>query len=225
MDKHEELAKWYLRLNGYFLVDNFIVHAGDDNTKINDTGLVSQHTECDLLGVRFPYQKETSGKLNISNDNQLIISQRDTIDCVVVEVKSGKRNQPNSAWVDKGKLHAIEYVVRFFGLLPNEDLIKQVSLELSNCYLSKINNIAFRYIIISYERNDHYSRKGVKYILFEDIIRFIKEVRVECWLNENIGVHSYKQQWGEFINKIFDLAGSNYGSEEADDLIKKYLKE
>jgi len=151
--------------------------------------------------------------------------KKSTIDCVIVEVKSGNRNQPNSVWIDKDKLHAIEYVVRFFGLLPNEDLIKQVSLELSDSYLSKINNIAFRYIVISYERNRHYSDKGVNYILFEDIIKFIKEVRAKCWLNENIGVHSYKRQWGEFINKIFDLAGSNYGSEKANDLIKKYLKE
>jgi len=89
----------------------------------------------------------------------------------------------------------------------------------------KKSNIAFRYIVISYERNRHYSDKGVNYILFEDIIKFIKEVRAKCWLNENIGVHSYKRQWGEFINKIFDLAGSNYGSEKANDLIKKYLKE
>jgi hypothetical protein len=47
----EQLAYWYLRLNGFLTIRNFIVHpdAGSD-----------QRTDVDILGVRFPYRAELS---------------------------------------------------------------------------------------------------------------------------------------------------------------------
>lgn len=225
MDKHEEFAKWYLRLNGYFLVENFVVHAGDDASKINESGLISQHTESDLLGIRFPFQKETSGKLNIANDPNLILSEKGLIDCVVVEVKSGGKATPNRAWSDPEKIEIIKYIVRFFGILPNEVEISLAAESLNRSYSYLKDNIRFRYIIISYTPNKFYSEKGVKYISFDQAINFIKTVRVKCWIDENIGVMSYKQQWGDFINKIFELAGQFYQTQEANEKIKAFLKE
>ena len=35
--------------------------------------------------------------------------------------------------------------------------------------LSKMENITFRYIVVSYENNTHYQKLGVKYILFDNI--------------------------------------------------------
>lgn len=45
----EELAYWYLRLNGFLSIQNFIVHpdAGSD-----------QETDVDLMAVRFPFRCE-----------------------------------------------------------------------------------------------------------------------------------------------------------------------
>ena len=45
----ERLAYWYLRLNGFLTIPNFVVHP--------DTGS-NQETEVDVLGVRFPYRAE-----------------------------------------------------------------------------------------------------------------------------------------------------------------------
>jgi len=45
----EQLAYWYLRLNGFLSISNFVVHP--------DTG-GQQRTDVDILGVRFPYRAE-----------------------------------------------------------------------------------------------------------------------------------------------------------------------
>lgn len=61
-DKHERFVASYLRLNGYFTVPNFIVHAGDDPTRIS-AGQVGNYTETDILGVRLPHSREITGNL------------------------------------------------------------------------------------------------------------------------------------------------------------------
>ncbi len=47
----EELAYWYLRLNGFFVLDNFVYH----RTKHNRDG------DADLLAIRLPNVKEPIG--------------------------------------------------------------------------------------------------------------------------------------------------------------------
>ena len=49
----EIVAKWYLRFNGYFLVENFILQDGGLR---NQPG--GQLTDADILAVRFPHTKE-----------------------------------------------------------------------------------------------------------------------------------------------------------------------
>ena len=50
MDIHpEKLAYWYLRLNGFLTIPNFVVHPDNGS---------NQKTDIDILGVRFPYRAE-----------------------------------------------------------------------------------------------------------------------------------------------------------------------
>jgi hypothetical protein len=48
VDKYERFVASYLRLNGYFTVPNFIVHAGDDPERIL-AGQVGNLTETDII--------------------------------------------------------------------------------------------------------------------------------------------------------------------------------
>lgn len=45
----EKVAYWYFRLNGYFQIENFVVHPERRG---------AQRTDADLLAVRFPYRAE-----------------------------------------------------------------------------------------------------------------------------------------------------------------------
>lgn len=51
-NKFEQLALWYLRLNGYLTVPNFVLHPDTPG---------SERTDADLLAVRFPYSGEVAG--------------------------------------------------------------------------------------------------------------------------------------------------------------------
>ena len=46
----EKVAYWYFRLNGFFQIDNFVVHPKKPG---------SQPTDADLIAVRFPYRGES----------------------------------------------------------------------------------------------------------------------------------------------------------------------
>ncbi len=46
----EELAYWYLRLNGFFLIDDFVLHSEDLKS--------SQSADADVIGIRNPFTVE-----------------------------------------------------------------------------------------------------------------------------------------------------------------------
>ena len=54
VDKYERFIASYLRLNAYFTVTNFIVHAHERSRY----GHIGNHTETDILGIRMPYSAE-----------------------------------------------------------------------------------------------------------------------------------------------------------------------
>lgn len=200
---HEKFTSWYLRFNGYFTIDNFVVHAADDPTKINN-GIIAPYTETDTIAVRMPYSAEIAGSLKIANHNILVENQNERFDIVIAEVKSGNENGPNSVWRN-GSAIPIEYMVRFVGLF-NEPQIADVVNELSAHYCYENAKSRIRYIVFAHKPNPHYLAKGVKYITFAEIARFLVEVRGQCWMKSGIGVASVHYQWGEQINNVFTIA-------------------
>lgn len=58
----ERLAYWYLRLNGYLLLENFIIHHDVSS---------NQETDADLLGVRFQHRAENLN--NPMHDDRLVV--------------------------------------------------------------------------------------------------------------------------------------------------------
>ena len=54
----DAVAEWFLRLNGFFTVVNFVIHPIEPN----EASL--QRTDADVVGVRFPYRQEiVSGRV------------------------------------------------------------------------------------------------------------------------------------------------------------------
>jgi hypothetical protein len=201
---YEKLTSWYLRFNGYFIVDNFIVHAADDVTRISD-GVIAPHTETDSIAIRMPYSSEIAGSLEIANHDILVEGQNERFDIVIAEAKSGNNNKPNPVWRNR-VVDVIKYIVRFVGLYVNEDQIKEVANELCANYFYEDEKSRIRYIIFANEPNQHYSGQGIKYITFSQIAQFLVETRGQCWIESGIGVASVHYQWDEQINRIFTIA-------------------
>jgi hypothetical protein len=81
MNYGEELAYWYLRLNGFFPIADFVIHK---------SGGMKRSSDCDVLAVRPPYvYEEVGGKPD--DWDQALLSQ---LDCnrtigAICEVKTG----------------------------------------------------------------------------------------------------------------------------------------
>ena len=92
----EEVAQWYFRLNGFFLIRGFIVHPDHAKDKDKDKGAL---TEADLLGIRLRHSTEKYWKSahnknkssNVPDDALLTDINKDSCKhlAVMVEVKSG----------------------------------------------------------------------------------------------------------------------------------------
>lgn len=66
MNYGETLAYWYLRLNGFFPLKNFVLHSSRqeerlDREKANQKDGYIQGADCDLIAVRFPHVYEEVG--------------------------------------------------------------------------------------------------------------------------------------------------------------------
>lgn len=104
----EELVYWYLRLNGFFLLDNFVLHqSSSDEGKTSDT---------DILAVRFPYVTEKIGGAADDWDSGLFNHfDTDTIIGLICEVKTGLNFNPQNIF----KPSNTEKALRRLGFLPD----------------------------------------------------------------------------------------------------------
>lgn len=105
----EKLAYWYLRLNGFLSIPNFIVH--------RDTGR-GQRTDVDILGVRFPYRVELVR--NPMEDDTPFTKFRDRPYLVIAEVKLGQCAL-NGPWTDPA-LENMQRVLRAVGAFRDDQI-------------------------------------------------------------------------------------------------------
>jgi hypothetical protein len=107
--KAEGLAYWYLRLNGFLTIVNFVVHP--------DTGS-DQRTDVDILGVRFPHRAELLR--SPMQDDDLFTGVNSKPYIAIAEVKKGtcKLNGPWTRPADKN----MHRVLRAIGAFPDKDI-------------------------------------------------------------------------------------------------------
>jgi hypothetical protein len=202
-ERFEIFVAWYLRFNGYFTVPSFVVHAGDDPTRISG-GVVGNRTEVDTIAIRLPYSREESGTL-FPTDKNLVEGAPGRFDVVVAEVKSGESNSPNKIW-RKGDTSHVEYLLRFLGWHEENNKIAGAANALIARYTFEEPNLRIRYIIFAERVDPIWSGRGVTYITFANCIRFISEERGRCWASSGIGRRSMHDQWNPLIKRIFEIA-------------------
>ena len=214
MDKYEKFVASYLRLNGYFTVPNFIVHAAGDRSRIM-AGHIGNLTETDILSVRMPFSNEVTGPLHIGNDPALVSGAAGKFDVVIAEVKSGIANRPNGIWRGKQAKETAAYIVRFVGLYAEEEKIRTASDKIASKFAYEDSGCRFRYVMFSHRPNVYYQKKGMPVITFEQAAAFIVNVRGQCWVEANLGVASSHHQWDQLLVDIFEIANDQSKSSEA----------
>jgi hypothetical protein len=202
----ELLTKWYLRFNGYFTVDNFIIHAGDDNQRISN-GTVGNYTDVDILGIRMPFHIERTGELEIKNDTRLQCVEK--IDIVIAECKTGEQNGLNKVW-SKGNFQAMEYLLKFCGVFKEDKQIEVVAERLLNDFKYEDDKLRIRFIIFAQKSpSKELIDKGLTFISCSEIINFLTKERGGCWVASDIGLKSIHDPWDKLIKSIFNVANDN----------------
>ena len=106
--RSEDLAYWYLRLNGLLTTTNFIVHP--------DRGR-DQETDVDVLGVRFPHRAENLERP--MKDDDFFVNIRDRTLVAIAEVKSG-RCDLNGPWTNPRRRNMLR-VLMAIGLFQKRE--------------------------------------------------------------------------------------------------------
>lgn len=184
----EDLAYWYLRLNGFLSIRNFIVHPD----KGSDQG-----TDVDLLCVRFPHRSE--------NIRRPMPDDRRFAEIGVPYLAFGeitrKMCKVNGAWTNPGKRN-IERVLHAVGVFPvaENQRIAQI-LQKNGCF--EDNRFRVSIICFGEQENPEISENqpDVPQILWSECLRFIF-ARFRAYKNEKAS----HPQWDIVGQMLWDQA-------------------
>ena len=193
------MAYWYFRLNGFFQIENFVVHP---------TRRGGQRTDADLLAVRFPHRAERlfdDPNDTMADDEEGLALSRDWIDFVVAEVK---RNQPctlNGPWTRQDRQN-VHRVLAAIGCLP-PDHIEQAAADIyrAGVHVSRLG-LRIRLVAIGRERSNQLSTAypDVTQLTWPKILAFIWD-RLHRYRQQKTQVDQWDAQ-GLTIKRLADLS-------------------
>ncbi|HST04826.1 MAG TPA: hypothetical protein VLQ48_08825 [Chloroflexia bacterium] len=185
----EDLAYWYLRLNGFLTIQDLVVHP--------DWG-TNQGTDIDILGVRFPYRAEN---LKRPMEDAVVFSNvKDKPFVAVVEVKKGLCCL-NKSWLDKEKPN-LHRVIRFLGILPiNNTEEAAETLYKDGMLTSESYHISLTCIGETQNYNTTKEYPQVLQITWDEVLPFIFERFADYHRQKS----SHRNQWDDLGNYLWDM--------------------
>lgn len=180
----EEIAYWYFRLNGFFIVENYVSHKTDTD---------GNHADSDLLCIRHKYVKETIGLNEQIIDtcrelNSICPKLNNATIAIICEVKGGASTTSS---LNTSKL---ESCIKRFGILP-EALIPVAKNKLENNSKYVYHNNEIHKIFASCnDSNIPYWTK----INIDVMIEFIKE-RVSKYEEKILGWNHYNSELFQYL--------------------------
>ena len=157
MNSQEWTCLWYLRLNGYFTIPNFIVH-----------GRPAALTDIDVLAVRFPYSSESL----LLDDGELGIP-KDMTDIIFAEAKRGEIRSLNGPWGDP-QTGALSRVLQRVGILP-PDRVGEIATELYEKKSASDNRCTIRICAFAESISPELRQGGVHFIGWRHVLRFVHQ--------------------------------------------------
>lgn len=185
----EALGYWFLRLNGFLTIPNFVVHP--------DSGS-QQGTDVDVLGVRFPYRKENRQRPMI--DSEQFRRHRDKAYVALAEIKTGVCRL-NGPWTAPEQEN-MQRVLSALGMLsPHEiDFAAQEIYE-KGYFENQLYYVSM--VCFGAEPRDEITGRypRVPQILWPEVKKFIWD-RFRKYRNQKSG----HMQWDDVGRMLWDLA-------------------
>lgn len=204
-DPYEIFVRWYLRLNGYLSVENFVIHEPLQ-------GAVPQGGEIDVLAVRFPFSREEPRPgFVLESDPMLVdpaIDAEGLTDFVIGEVKSAK-DSLNDLWkppTSALKLHRTEYIVRWLGFCDTDAAVHQVASDLQAKRSACMNRHRVRLLYFGPATHREVAKLGVPQFTHGHLADFAISPRASCYIDHGIANRSAHSQWHPLIQAIWKLA-------------------
>jgi hypothetical protein len=182
----EQLAYWYLRLNGFLTIPNFIVHPEQGR---------NQETDVDLLGVRFPYRAE----LRTMEDDEFFTRVREMSFIAFAEVKANLCAL-NGPWTNPDRQN-MQKVLRALGAFPApENDVVAAALYDRGSYKSQLYQVSL--LCLGQEENPDVAKRypKVPQITWPKVLMFIYN-RFQTYRRQKVSHGQWDQQGRDLWNR------------------------
>ena len=199
----ERLALWFLRLNGFLTMPNFIVHPEAPR----EDGAYPQQTDVDVLGVRFPFRAENRN--NPMPDFPLFKGET-RVQVVLSEVKTDQCKL-NGPWTNP-KLQNLQKVLCAGGFRP-PDQAPAIASALYETGCWRDEGLLVRLLCFGAKHNRNLAQSH------PDVPQLLWHVEVLPFIFKRFNDYHFEkrmhEQWGEDGKRLF-LEGRNAnGSQDA----------
>lgn len=170
MNYAETLAYWYFRLNGFFLIRNFVLHRGGKGEDVRGTA------DTDLLGVRAPHVSEDINGKEVKCDSWLeellkTFDRPSTIG-VVVEVKSGQAD--NDAIGKSFNSERMKVALRRLGFVKRGDKSEDAAIAALQT-ASRYSGDGWTLVKVLVHASAPTTNAGCHFLTLESVERFIQD--------------------------------------------------
>jgi hypothetical protein len=194
----ERLIYWYLRLNGFLLLENFIIHPEMGG---------NQRTEADLLGVRFKHRSELLQ--NPMKDDPKFVDCTTFCNVIIAEVKRGQCAL-NGPWTrsDQNMLRILRAIGCF-----EENAVADAARALYNNGRYQTDQVTCRLLAFG-NREGEIRIQDVPQIFFSDVIEFIYQ-RFQDYSQQKASIGNWPTD-GQKLRELADTHRNSYASFERD---------
>lgn len=199
----ERLAFWFLRLNGFLTIPNFVVHPeGPD-----EAGAYPQQTDVDVLGIRFPYRAEN--RRRPMPDFEVFARERRPL-VVLSEVKTGQCGL-NGPWTNPAREN-MQKVLLAGGFRPSEQ-VDEMAQSLYSTGVWQDDGLCIRIVCFGERWNAGLARshREVPQLLWRrEVLPFVFERFYEYRLEKKL-----HHQWDDDAKRLFEIAAAMRGANGA----------
>jgi hypothetical protein len=196
----EQLGYWYLRLNGFLTIPNFVVHPEQGR---------NQETDVDRLAMRFPYRKE----LRRMEDDEVFTRIREKSYIAFAEVKVSLCTL-NGPWTNPDRQN-MQKVLRALGAFPDgeNELVAQALYD-HGFFKSQLYYVSL--VCIGRQENPQVAKSypNVPQIVWPQVLTFIysrfrqyrqQKVSHGQWDRQGHDLWNWSEQCGdaeEFVSRV-----------------------
>lgn len=213
----EKVAYWYFRLNGFFQIENFVVHPERRG---------GARTDADLLAVRFPFRAERLFEDRddiMVDDVQRLALSGDLIDIVIAEVKTNQPCTLNGPWTQQGRQN-VHRVLAAIGCLPH-DRIEAAAADIYRAGSHRSDTLRIRLMAVGRDRSQDIATvyPDVTQLIWPEMLAFIwdrfhryrqQKAQVDQWDPEGRNIKrladEHRRSPDDFIKRALGLMGVRY---------------